>query len=217
MSKTRENQFSRRDFLRLGVTVSCGLVVPPILSSCLGEDSYQAGPTQTFVNPQVIQSVDGVLDITLSVSYFTTQIGDTKVTLRSYGNFTGPTLIVNVGDTLRIKLVNQLPPNPPDPDPTVHLRYHNNTNTHAHGLHVYPGIISPGLYGDYVMDPSDGGVEPGQTRQYQYQIREDHPTGMFWYHPHVHGQGAGPGHLLPAHHADPNGHGEQCVAGEHSG
>ena len=48
------------------------------------------------------------------------------------------------------------------------------TNIHTHGLHVFPGIIAPGLYGDYVLDPSDGGVVPGQSRQYEYHLRHDH-------------------------------------------
>lgn len=181
--------FSRRDFLRLGVTVTCGLAVPPVLSGCFGNEN-NSGPIDTFVQPQTISSVDGLLDVTLVVSYVTTEIDGRQVTLRSYSSIPGPTLIVNVGDVLRIKLVNQLPPNPPDPEPMVHLRYHNNTNMHTHGLHVFPGIIAPGLYGDYVLDPSDGGVVPGQSRQYEYHLRVDHPAGMFWYHPHVHGSNA---------------------------
>ena len=193
MPASRPDDIARRDFLRLGVTVGCGLVVPPLVTACLGGTDESSRQLETFVDPQTIHSVDGRLDVTLTVSYFATQVAGKETKLRSYGGVTGPTLVVNVGDVLRIRLVNTLPPNPPDPEPTVHLRYHNTTNMHTHGLHVFPGVISagtPGLYGDYVMDPSDGGVVPGDTRQYEYHIRADHPTGMYWYHPHSHGSSA---------------------------
>ena len=30
-------------------------------------------------------------------------------------------------------------------------------------------------------------MEPGSTFDYDYQLAPDHPSGMFWYHPHHHG------------------------------
>ena len=69
---------TRRDFLQLGFTVSAGLVLPQLLTSCGGGssgDSGSLGPIQTFVQPQVLQSIDGVLDVSLSVSYLDTTIG----------------------------------------------------------------------------------------------------------------------------------------------
>jgi len=41
-----------------------------------------------------------------------------------------------------------------------------------------------------VMDDPTLGIQPGETRQYQYFVRSDHPDGMFWYHPHLHGSSA---------------------------
>ncbi len=194
---------SRRDFLQLGFTVSAGVVLPQLLSSCGGggdSSPGSSGPVQTFVQPQVLQSANGVLDVSLSVSYLDTPIGTSNpsvsqnVSLRAYGILggqpviTGPTLIVNTGDTLRIKLNNALPPNPPaNPSSPSYLAYPNNTNMHTHGLHVYPGIINSALYGDYVVDGLGQGVAPGESRQYQYQIPSNHPDGPFWYHPHLHG------------------------------
>lgn len=193
---------SRRDFLQLGFSLTAGLALPPLLSSCGGGNggSASTGPTQTFVQPQVLQSTNGLLDVALSVSYFDTTIGTANpavtqnVSLRAYGVLgdqpviTGPTLIVNGGDTLRIQLNNALPPNPTaNPLSPSYLGYPNNTNMHTHGLHVYPGIINSSLYGDYVVDGLGQGVAPGQSRQYQYQIPSNHPDGPFWYHPHLHG------------------------------
>ncbi len=198
MDSDPRDQVTRRDFLRLGVTIVAGIAVPPVLSACGGGDSSHALPTETFVEPMTIQSVNGVLDVVLVVSYLTTTLDGTTVTLRNmFGTIPAPTLRVKVGDLLRIKVTNNLHPNPPDPEPTKHLRYRNSTNLHTHGLHVYPDIIRQptpadpaGLYGDFVVDDPDAGIQPREARQYEYRLREDHPAGMFWYHPHLHGSSA---------------------------
>jgi FtsP/CotA-like multicopper oxidase with cupredoxin domain len=184
------NECTRRDFLRLSWGVAAGIVVPAGIAGCNGDDA-EALPEQTFVDPLEFRSVRGRLDVTLHLAYLKTTLDGKSVMLRNmYGSIPAPTLRVRVGDTLRIKVVNLLPPNPPDPEPTRHLRYHNSTNLHTHGLHVDPGIIAPGLYGDYVMDDPQLGIQPGETRQYEYRIRDDHPAGTYWYHPHLHGSSA---------------------------
>ena len=47
-----------------------------------------------------------------------------------------------------------------------------------HGLHV-----SPEGNGDNVFVT----VEPGESFDYDYRLPDDHPPGVFWYHPHHHG------------------------------
>ena len=204
MQSSNKKSVTRRDFLQLSASLTAGLTLPQLLTSCGGGvsdvGSSSTAPAQTFVQPQALQSVNGLLDVSLSVSYLDTTIGTANpavtqnVSLRAYGItggqpvITGPTLIVNAGDTLRIQLNNLLPPNPPiKPLNPSYLGYPNNTNMHTHGLHVYPGIINPSLYGDYVVDGLGQGVAPGESRQYQYQIPANHPAGPFWYHPHLHG------------------------------
>lgn len=202
MKSANQKLVTRRDFLQLGVSLSAGIALPSLLTACGGggEASTSPGPAQTFVQPQALQSVNGLLDVSLSVSYLDTTIGTANpavmqnVSLRAYGVsgqqavITGPTLMVSAGDTLRIKLNNSLPPNPTAKlsNPS-YMGYPNNTNMHTHGLHVYPGMINPSLYGDYVVDPLGQGVLPGESRQYQYEIPSNHPAGPFWYHPHLHG------------------------------
>jgi FtsP/CotA-like multicopper oxidase with cupredoxin domain len=204
MKLVKQKSVNRRDFLQLGVTVAAGVTLPPILTACGGGgDSGSNAPKQTFVQPQVLESVNGLLDVALTVSYLNTTIGTSdpavtqNVSLRAYGISGGqavisaPTLVVRPGDRLRINLNNALPPNPrPKPTDPDYLGFPNNTNMHTHGLHVYPGIISPGLYGDYVVDGAGEGVAPGENRQYQYDIPLTHPDGPFWYHPHLHGSTA---------------------------
>ncbi len=111
-----------------------------------------------------------------------------QTTLRSFnGAYMAPTLRVNAGDTLRIRLNNQLPANVPGQSPMRDLNFQNSTNLHFHGLHVDPKEIRPGVYGDYVVDSADAGVLPGAARQHEIHIPADHPSGIYWYHPHLHG------------------------------
>jgi FtsP/CotA-like multicopper oxidase with cupredoxin domain len=132
-----------------------------------------------------------VLDVTLTLSYTKKELNGKPFYLRSINqSIPAPTLSINAADTLRIKVVNQLPPNPPSTEPAAHLRYPNSMNLHTHGLHVPPGLVGPDLYGDYVMDDPQLGIQPGQTRHHEFRIGADHPPGAYWYHPHLHGSTA---------------------------
>ena len=198
----------RRHFLHLSATLASGIAVPASFTACSREEVTLATPKETFVQPTMLEAKNGLLDVTLTASYFDTKLArdDPRkpypVSLRAYGyddqgrSYSGPTLVVKGGDQLRIKLVNNLPVNPPFMalrDPTNYMKP-NTTNLHVHGLHVYPGIHSdrkPLEYGDYVVDPNTGGVLPnGDSRQYVYSIPQDHPEGPFYYHPQYHGSSA---------------------------
>jgi hypothetical protein len=162
------NDYSRRDFLRIGWALASGVALPPALYGCLGgDDSNTPVPTETFVEPQVLASSNGRLDVTMSVAYLKTTLDNKEVNLRSmFGSIPAPTLRVNVGDTLRILVDNRLPPNKTTgTGPVKHLRYPNSMNLHTHGLHVTPGLVSenPLVYGDFVMDDPAFGIKPGET------------------------------------------------------
>ena len=209
MSNGNEQENARRQFLRYGITIASGIVVPLSLTACeQNERERQKAPVQTFVQPPLLEAKNGVLDVTLTISYFDTLMSGAQpkdrhpVSLRAYGydaqraGYAGPTLVVRGGDTLRIRLLNQLPENPPFRafrDPTNFIKP-NTTNLHVHGLHVFPGInenTTPPEYGDYVVDPNFGGVLPnGDSRQYVHRIPKDHPAGPFYYHPQYHGSSA---------------------------
>ncbi len=200
---------ARRDFLRYGVSLASGLAIPVGLTACeQGEGGSNKTSKQTFLQPTLLEAKNGLLDITLTISYFETQLSGADpnvhypVTLRAYGygsqkaGYCGPTLVVRGGDTLRIRLLNQLPENPPFRafrDPTNYIKP-NTTNLYVHGLHVFPGIdanTTPPEFGNYAVDPNYGGVLPnGDSRQYVYRIPKNHPAGPFYYHPQYHGSSA---------------------------
>jgi L-ascorbate oxidase len=125
----------------------------------------------------------------------------------------GVRLQLNAGDTLKIRLVNKLPPVPD----AAHIADNpaligNPTNLHTHGLIVEPhraeGPSDP--YGDYVflelLNPDNPTAPAASTLtahashgshldidfingavDYAIQIPKSHPSGIFWFHPHVHG------------------------------
>ncbi len=168
------------------------MIVPVGLAGCggggSGEQAQVSLPGETFVEPTVLESVNGELEVTLQLAYVSRALNGKPVTLRAInGSIPAPTLRIRTGDTLRVEVANRLPPNPPSSEPVAHLRYPNSTNLHTHGLHVSPGLVAPGVYGDYVMDDPQLGIQPGQTRRHEYRIRPDHPPGAYWYHPHLHG------------------------------
>ena len=106
------------------------------------------------------------------------------------GGLPGPTYEFNAGDTVRIKLVNQLGPNPSDENEHNHFRTPNTTNLHTHGLHIGSSTY---LDEDGVAVSADDmfvNAEPGGYVQYEYKVHSEHLAGTHWYHPHHHGSTA---------------------------
>ncbi len=129
---------------------------------------------------------------------------DNAQTVAPYG---GIRLQLYPGDHLRMRLVNHLPPVPDDAryahgsDAMMNaMLAANPVNIHTHGLIVEPrkADATDPTYGDYVyvLDYPAGKipamVAPGETAtdkpiQYDIYIPRGHPSGIYWFHPHVHG------------------------------
>ena len=197
-------EFSRRDFLRW-VAITAGGVVATQLVGCGGGSSSTA-TSDTLSEPPTLRSSNGVLSMDLIADYSSQPIelgtaanSNTypspktivNTTLRRYtGAFPAPTLRVKAGDTIKIRLINHLPPSPSNSSSLGFLNHQNSTNLHFHGLHVSPKksiVNGQEIYGDYVVDAPDAGVLPGEERQHVIELPADHPPGIFWYHPHLHG------------------------------
>ena len=179
--------------------------------------------------PRVFTSQGGTLSVLMIAAKRTgVQVGPVKTDLWTYEvcNLPGPKatacpagtgqaglggvrLAIQPGDTLRIRLVNNLP--------TVREADHiadncylvnNPTNLHTHGLIVEPHRATgpSDTYGDYVFVEIDNpantvtlpGCGPGKHAHpgsdlasgavdYLYKIEATHPSGLFWFHPHLHG------------------------------
>lgn len=139
-----------------------------------------AATDQQLLEPQVRRSQNGVLSTSLRCAYTYRDIGGMRLYLRSYeGGSPGPTLRMKPGETLKIRLTNDLPPNR-DYMPQNISRPHqfNNTNFHFHGAHCSPSGIA-----DNVMRS----MAPGRAYDIEITLPPDHTRGTYWYHPHHHG------------------------------
>ena len=139
--------------------------------------------------PPDLYSSNGVLNVTLN--YVTSLDADNR-TLFCYvtpDGLEGPTLHVNPGDTLNITFINKVPKAPDGavfeamPPVKKHCGEKEMTeesaNIHFHGLNV-----APTCHSDEVIHTL---VNSGHTFIYNIAIPTDEPSGMYWYHSHVHG------------------------------
>lgn len=106
-----------------------------------------------------------------------------------------PVWHIEPGETLQVTLRNELGGGGAQCDQT-------RTNLHTHGLLVAPwsAAQSPsGKLGDFVLaellpagcqaapaSPHAHGAPLGPVAEYAMPIPRDHPSGLFWYHPHSH-------------------------------
>lgn len=126
-------------------------------------------------------------------------------TVADYG---GARLALQPGDALKIRFVNRLPKL--DPVKVTHSSDEggansplNASNLHTHGLIVSPraATASDPTFGDNVFvnvfNPANGSPIPQGAHQhgqvvmdfvdYRIDIPKNHPSGLYWFHPHVHG------------------------------
>jgi suppressor of ftsI len=192
-AQQRQHVIGRRGLMKLAAgagvaTMSVagrGLILPWV-------DFGRAAAAAELVEPEVRASRDGLLDTTLTCSVQSVPVAGQTAIMNVYeGSAPGPTLRVHPGDRLRVNLVNtldDLPPGLPDTSPFLcspmsmagmQEEAMCDTNLHVHGLHVSPSDNSDNIFLT---------VKAGESFQYEYQIPENHPAGLYWYHPHLHGR-----------------------------
>jgi FtsP/CotA-like multicopper oxidase with cupredoxin domain len=117
-----------------------------------------------FREPSTLRSQNGLLRVELRAAERELEVGGRQARVLSYADeLPSPTWRVRAGDRLQVRLTNDLS---------------SPTNLHFHGLHV-----SPTGNGDNPFVS----VLPGEVFEYDVQVPADHPPGLFWYHPHLHG------------------------------
>jgi FtsP/CotA-like multicopper oxidase with cupredoxin domain len=114
---------------------------------------------------------------------------DLVITLRN--EITDPQAIDSVSGPGKLTSANEVVPASPDyyaVVPGMHHEASGATNLHVHGFAVPP--MRPQ---DEVLvtctDPETGPARCGQRNfTYRFQVPADMPEGLYWYHPHVHGE-----------------------------
>lgn len=121
-------------------------------------------PNPQWIEPVTRVSQDGVLNVTLDARNSMVKIGNAEATSSMvYNNkYLGDTWEVRGGDTIKVNLKNNLD------EPT---------NLHFHGSHVSPKGNS-----DNVLLR----INSGEDFKYEFKLPENHPPGLYWYHPHMH-------------------------------
>jgi FtsP/CotA-like multicopper oxidase with cupredoxin domain len=165
------------------------LSTPAFAQSAEVKDCARFAEGSVVAAPQEIRSQDGVLQVSLSLR---TSAGPSGQALYCYVDESGnlaPTLRVNPGDRMILKLKNDLP-NSATTMPSFSAgngtpcagggMTSGSTNLHFHGL-----TISPSCHQDDVLRTT---IQPGAAaHEYHFQIPRRQPPGLYWYHPHVHG------------------------------
>jgi suppressor of ftsI len=145
--------------------------IPPI--------ARPAPPSQATVGgdlPEapVVKATDGVANVVLIVNE-NRATGQPEFEYDHMRNV-APTIEVKPGETIQIDLRNNLPKEPP-PGSSV---MRDDVNLHFHGLGV-----SPEKPADDVLDVM---VKPGKRWHYVVPIPTNQEPGLYWYHPHMHGE-----------------------------
>lgn len=156
---------TRREALRIGVVGGVAAVVggAGLTQTGLPWDA-SAARAGTFLEPETLQGVAGVLRVDLVASRREVSVAGQRANLLTYsGTVPGNTWRVRPGDRIEVRLRNDL---------------ESPTNLHTHGL-----AVSPRDNGDNPFVS----IEPGQSHEYRFDLPPDHPPGTFWYHPHRHG------------------------------
>ncbi len=143
-------------------------------------------PGSAIVNPKELRSRNGVLQVTLTLRNSRDSFGRMQYCYADEAGDRSPTLRVQPGDLLILKLRNELSspskkqrPHPRGSGCTSGIMASGATNLHFHGLSIPPSC--------HADDSLRTFVGPSQSFTYRFRIPKNEPPGLYWYHPHPHG------------------------------
>jgi FtsP/CotA-like multicopper oxidase with cupredoxin domain len=185
-----------------------------VAGSALATDACSSGVVGTHFDPTSPIRPGHTLTVQYAVTNFS---GYKLRTRTYDGRTSGPIIETRPGETLSFAIVNRLPPNPPahyptpsveiplvrnameamnplasgltrasgkiDPDNNPHG--FNTTNLHVHGIQTLPHLFDPVGTSDPAAMMIE--IQPGESFRYDFPVPPDHPSGLYWYHPHKHG------------------------------
>ena len=151
-------------------------------------------PGSVVAEPPDLRSHQHRLKLDLTYSNFKTPGGQEEYCYRDQNGNQAPTLRLQPGDTLILRLKNRLTavspamraatmqqPSMPVADPCAAAQMTAlSTNLHFHGLTVPPVCHED----DVLRTMIQSGSPPFE---YRFRIPADESPGLYWYHPHVHG------------------------------
>jgi FtsP/CotA-like multicopper oxidase with cupredoxin domain len=144
--------------------------IPPVSQSELPQHGISRDSNRNELpEPPVVQSVNGVAKVALTVTLHV-GTGLPQFIFNRMAN-TAPTIRVNPGDAIVLDESDRLPP-------TLGDKF--DINIHFHGIGS-----SPRAPGDDVLGML---ARPGQSLHYVVRIPKNQEPGLYWYHPHVHGE-----------------------------
>ncbi|KAA6431995.1 multicopper oxidase family protein [Agrococcus sediminis] len=157
---------TRRQALALGAWSALGIAVGGVGLSSTGLPwaATGVGRGPALREPAAVRSAGGVLRTELVAASEEVELAGRRARVLAYsGAVPATTWRVRPGDRIEVRLVNRLAVP---------------TNLHTHGLSVSPSGSS---------DNPFLSIAPGEAFDYAFDLPEDHPPGVFWYHPHRHG------------------------------
>jgi FtsP/CotA-like multicopper oxidase with cupredoxin domain len=154
-------------------------------------------PGSLVAEPEDLRSREGVLKVDLAIRNSRQSDGSLRYCYVLPDGSQSPTLRLQPGDLLILRLKNELIDLPAGAaaDPAKHPRHAaadlsnpctsglmslTSTNLHFHGMTI-PSVC----HQDEVLKTS---IQPGDpVFEYRFRVPLDEPPGMYWYHPHIHG------------------------------
>lgn len=167
--------------------------------------------SQEIPMPDVVRSVNGKLDITLVAAPHEITVGGEIFTSNVYnGTYIPPVMRVHRGDDVNITFINNMDATNTITGGLANVTFPINSNIHYHGMVIPPNEPSDNVYiqvpssknpnqnsnkteqhnFDSVCQLPAGNAKCQKTDpeyRYSFTIPDNHPEGLNWYHPHVHG------------------------------
>lgn len=151
---------TRRTFIIGGTLAGAGVATAAIFSN---RAPTRPGATVPQ-SPARFVSADGVLTVSLTASEQWVGVAGRQAHVYAFnGRVPGPMMEARAGDEVRLRLRNEL---------------FEPTNLHFHGLHVSPEGTADNVF---LRIPG------GDALDYAFRVPSQHPAGLFWVHPHLHG------------------------------
>jgi len=188
----------RHNTVRMLLWLAALALVPAFAAAhaASGAGCPRPSPGTALEEPPSLSSRDGVLRVQLAVRNERAPDGAVRYCYVTPEGAESPTLRLQPGDLLVLRLKNELralgPSSAGQPMHEHHGHGHGSdpcssgimsvvsTNLHFHGL-----TIPPVCHQDDVLKTS---IQPGDPIfEYRFHIPEDEPPGLYWYHPHIHG------------------------------